>query len=75
MKRLILFSSVFMLMTIVSTCKKEIIEPNNRVENDGKGALIDPSYAAPAPNTGTTGEITDPNDDDYTRRPKKTIKQ
>lgn len=71
------------MIVMFSSCKKEIIQPNNRSEvvdyeftapNKIQKAGTENSQTSGKPNTGNPdGEITDPNDDDYSiRRPIKT---
>lgn len=76
MKRLILLCSIFILTVVVSSCKKEVIQPNNRAAETGVEQFHQQKAAMGSGEiTGSTGDITDPNDDDYTRKPKKTVKK
>jgi hypothetical protein len=82
MKRVIVFGVLFITLAVFSSCKKEIIEPHTCGEVSDKDNRVT-SKSIVTTDSGTTvggvnvptggmGEdITDPNDDDYTRRPKK----
>ena len=85
MKRLIVFGSIALLTGLFSSCKKEVIQPNSRTEvSDCPSGASTKMKKAGNTNTGTitttgnsetgaTGGITDPNDDDYSnRKPTKT---
>lgn len=78
MKRLVLFGGIFIVMAIISSCKKEIIQPNASIETvePDRGQYTQKALRETTTGTGdiSTGEITDPNDDDYTRRPTKSKK-
>lgn len=82
MKRLIVFGVLFIALTVISSCKKEIIEPHTCVENSDKGNRVTSKSVVSTGSGSTTGsvsgdtggvggDITDPNDDDYTKKPKK----
>lgn len=76
MKRSIIIGSVLVLVVILSSCKKEIFEPNNRSTTTecGNDMQHRSLKSGSTPNTGGSNDITDPNDDDYTKRPTKTKK-
>lgn len=77
MKRLIVFGVFFISLIAVSSCKKEVIEPNGCIESLDKGERVSSKQIGGSTiggtneGVGTYGDITDPNDDDYTRKPKK----
>lgn len=87
MKRLIVFGVLFIALATISSCKKEIIKPNESVKTSEHGDRINQQSISVTgssvggnniggSNEGTGaigGDITDPNDDDYTRKPKKKI--
>lgn len=80
MKRSIIIGSVLVLVVSLSSCKKEVFQPNDRTNEiecgdnfQHKAAKSGGEVDATNP-TGSTGGITDPNDDDYTKRPTKTKK-
>lgn len=80
MKRLIVFGSIALLTGLFSSCKKEVIQPNSRTEvsdcQSGSTKLHKAGNASSVSGnseSGSTGGITDPNDDDYSnRKPAKT---
>lgn len=77
MKRSIIIGSVLVLVVILSSCKKEVFEPNNRSTGVECGDDLNHRGLKSEGTTstaGSAGEITDPNDDDYTKRPTKTKK-
>lgn len=81
MKRLVVFGVFFIALIAVSSCKKEVIEPNGYIESSDTDERVGPKKIGgltPGSGLGSTnedlggyGDITDPNDDDYTRKPKK----
>lgn len=85
MKRLIVFGIFFIALIAVSSCKKEIIKPCESIETGENGDRVAPkniniggSNVGNGSNASTSegagginGDITDPNDDDYTRKPRK----
>lgn len=72
MKRVILFMGI-LLMTIISSCKKEVIRPNGCEEKEQQEiSLRKANKDENSVTSPTGGDITDPNDDDYSsRRPVK----
>lgn len=85
MKRLIVFGSIALLTGLFTSCKKEVIQPNSRTEISDcpsgtntkmkkAGSATSVTITTPGNSeTGATGGITDPNDDDYSnRKPAKT---
>ncbi len=76
MRRLILLGGIFILTIVVSSCKKEVIQPNSRAAEAGVEQSHQQKAAFGSGDVnGNNGDITDPNDDDYTRKPKKTVKK
>ena len=85
MKRLIIIGSVLVLVVILASCKKEVFQPTVQPvpteettpsQHRGSKAIETPTNSGSVTGTGTThggvgGEITDPNDDDYSKRPSK----
>lgn len=74
MKRLIVISG-FAVAALLSSCKKEEIKPNVSEEQRNSPAFIavplTPPTAPPMP-VGEDGNITDPNNDDFSpKRPNK----
>ncbi|MCO5261050.1 MAG: hypothetical protein M9916_13000 [Crocinitomicaceae bacterium] len=85
MKKLIIYGGLFMLMSVFYACKKEIIQPTHIITTEDNteyssrgcvkpGQPTKPDSLDNGDNTDNGEGITDPNDDDYSRKRTSKVK-
>ena len=75
MKNLKIFGSLLIVLIFLASCKKEIIQPNSHSTDVVSAPTVKKSAKTNCTSSdgsvGVDGTITDPNDDDYTRKNAK----